>query len=388
MSTTKRGFLLIADITGYTRYLSSAELEHAQGILQTLMELLIDHTKPPLVVSQLEGDAVFSYGVESRTLGGQTLVEMIEDTYVAFRRAINLMVMNTTCQCNACANIATLDLKFFVHHGSFSVQHIGGHDELVGPDVITVHRLTKNRVREATGITAYTLYTEQAVSALGLEGFTEPLVKHVEDYEHLGQLETWIEDMHPVWEHNGERLRIEIPPEETVARVSGSLPVPPAVGWELLSQPEYRALLMRSDAQKTINRLDGRVAPGSVFQCFHGKGVTTQTVLDWHPFEQMTVESSTPLPKTTFLMQLALAPSEEGTEVELIASKARGPWLLRKLCDLVTPRLVASDMPKGIAALRDVLTRHTQDGTLVWPEVADVPASQVEQAVATSLDHT
>ena len=36
---------------------------------------------------------------------GQTFVELIEDTYVAFRRAIDLMVVNTTCECNACRNI-------------------------------------------------------------------------------------------------------------------------------------------------------------------------------------------------------------------------------------------------------------------------------------------
>ena len=47
MAKPQAGFLLIADITGYTSYLSHSELEHAQEILQALLELLIDHTKPP-----------------------------------------------------------------------------------------------------------------------------------------------------------------------------------------------------------------------------------------------------------------------------------------------------------------------------------------------------
>ena len=109
MAHTTSGHLLIADISGYTRYLTSSELEHAQQVLGSLMELLVDRTLPPLRVAGLQGDAVFSYGLASRALGGQTLVEMIETTYVAFRRAIEQMVLNTTCRCNACASSSSLD---------------------------------------------------------------------------------------------------------------------------------------------------------------------------------------------------------------------------------------------------------------------------------------
>ena len=141
MTAPQQGYMLIADITGYTMYLSQSELEHAQRVLQTLLELLIEHTKPPMRISNLEGDAVFSYSLQGIALQGQTFVEMIENTYVAFRRAIDLMVMNNTCKCNACANISTLDLKFFIHHGTYGIQRLGGHDELVGSDVNLIHRL-------------------------------------------------------------------------------------------------------------------------------------------------------------------------------------------------------------------------------------------------------
>ena len=62
MSNTHEGFLLIADITGYTRYLNESELEHAQDTLTALLELLVENTRSPLVISRLEGDAVISYG--------------------------------------------------------------------------------------------------------------------------------------------------------------------------------------------------------------------------------------------------------------------------------------------------------------------------------------
>jgi hypothetical protein len=40
---------------------SGSELEHAQDSLRTLLQLLIQHTQPPLTISRLEGDAVISY---------------------------------------------------------------------------------------------------------------------------------------------------------------------------------------------------------------------------------------------------------------------------------------------------------------------------------------
>ena len=42
MTRTHEGFFLIADITGYTLYLTGSELEHAQETLTALLEMLTD----------------------------------------------------------------------------------------------------------------------------------------------------------------------------------------------------------------------------------------------------------------------------------------------------------------------------------------------------------
>src|SRR5512134_884988 len=135
MSETQEGYLLIVDITGYTQYLSASELEHAQETLTVLLKLLVEHTRPPLVISRLEGDAVISYGLHLNFFQGQTFIEVVEDIYVSFCKAIERMVLNNTCRCNACANIANLDLKFFIHYGAFALQRIRDREELVGSDV-------------------------------------------------------------------------------------------------------------------------------------------------------------------------------------------------------------------------------------------------------------
>jgi hypothetical protein len=167
MADSKTGFLLMADISGYTTYLGASELVHARDTLAALLNVLVEGTRPPLTISKLEGDAVFSYSEDSDLLVGQTLVEMIESCYLAFGRVIDLIVLNNTCRCQACANVSNLDLKLFVHHGEFVIQDVGSHHELLGNAVVLTHRLLENPIVESTGISAYTAYTHAALERLG-----------------------------------------------------------------------------------------------------------------------------------------------------------------------------------------------------------------------------
>jgi hypothetical protein len=43
-SDASRGFILIADLTGYTAYLDGSVLEQAQGTVTDLFGLLVEHT--------------------------------------------------------------------------------------------------------------------------------------------------------------------------------------------------------------------------------------------------------------------------------------------------------------------------------------------------------
>ena len=386
MSRTTSGHLLIADISGYTQYLSSSELEHAQEVLRSLMELLIDRTLPPLRVAGLRGDAVFSYSLAGVAKGGQTLVEMIEDTYVAFRRAIEQMVINTTCGCNACANISTLDLKFLVHYGTFSISPLRGTDELVGSAVNELFRLLKNHIADTTGVRAYTAYTAEAVEALGLDGFTTNLIRHTETYSDLAPLTVWIQDMHPVWERDQRDTRFQIDSDNVLVRVETELPVPLGVAWELLLQPRYRSIVFGLDRQEPSQRQQGRIAEGSVFTCYHGKsGVTTQSVLALQPMDHMVTEDTTPIPGAKIFDQIDLQPKGDSTVVTITCSRARGPWISRFINDLVGRRLLGPRLSRGLAALGEEVERELADGTLAIPEPNDGIASEVEAAVISSL---
>ena len=118
MSTvTQHGYLVIADISGYTSFVAGTELEHSHEILSDLLSTICERIESILIFHKLEGDAVFAYIPETKITRGETILELMESTYAAFRDKQVSMKRATTCTCNACRNIPSLDLKFIAHHG-------------------------------------------------------------------------------------------------------------------------------------------------------------------------------------------------------------------------------------------------------------------------------
>ena len=57
----KTGYLFVADISGYTKFMADSELEHAKGILEDLFGAILPAINSPVQISGLLGDAVFAY---------------------------------------------------------------------------------------------------------------------------------------------------------------------------------------------------------------------------------------------------------------------------------------------------------------------------------------
>ncbi len=327
MASTQTGVLLIADITGYSQFLSSSELEHANQVLEALLGLLVDMTKPPLRIAGLEGDAVLSHVMGGVDLAGQTFAEIVEQTYVAFRRAIEQMVLNTSCTCNACANISTLDLKFFVHHGTFALQKVGDRTELVGSDVVFIHRLLKNQIRATTGIVAYAAHTTQAIRALGLD--SPGFLAHRETFETIGETTLFVTDLHPVWEESRNRVIVELPSAGIVLDGAVTIPLAPEVVWDYLAKPDFRRLLLRAKRTDVTGRSDGRIGEGSAFKCYHGGGrETTQLIVAWQPFTRMMTRDQV-TSAVTCLIEYVLDPVEGRTLLTVRGGAVAGPLVGR-----------------------------------------------------------
>ncbi len=352
MSKTHEGYLLIVDITGYTRYLSESELEHAQETLTALLELLVENTRPPLIISRLAGDAVISYGLREDFFQGQSFIEMIETTYVTFRKALERLVLNNTCGCNACANIGSLDLKFFIHYGTFGIQRISDYDELVGSDINLLHRLLKNNVTEEIGYQAYALYTDAAIQQLDLEEIRETLTHHTEEYEHLGEVKVLLQDMHPVWEKKRDSTVVVFPYDRIVANIEVEISIPHERVWDYLIQPEFRNTLNASDRMEIANRTKGRIAPGSVYQCYHGDKRVPQTILEWQPTERMIVKELSPMFNVSAISEYSLDSMDGVTKLTKKMAPPTGSFIGRTLIRLVAPVFIRL-VERAFEAFRD-----------------------------------
>ena len=129
---TYTGYLLIADISGYTAYLTASEQEHANPILRSLLTSLVEQINEPLHLWRMDGDAILAYSTAEEFPSGEAFLAICENLYNAFTTLRRDIIANTTCPCQACANIDNLDLKIMAHHGCFEENAGGAYEGYLG----------------------------------------------------------------------------------------------------------------------------------------------------------------------------------------------------------------------------------------------------------------
>jgi len=172
-------YLLLADITGYTSFMTGVEHSHgvdfsagipaAYGVLGDLLDAVIMGVEPDFGVVKLEGDAVFA-AAPGANLDGDG-VRVIADLGTMYRRFIDrrtAAIPSADHVCTACPAVANLDLKIVLHRGPAVRQRVGATSDLLGPAVTVAHRLLKNTIRDRIGFRPYLFVTDDAASALGV----------------------------------------------------------------------------------------------------------------------------------------------------------------------------------------------------------------------------
>jgi hypothetical protein len=135
---------MIADIGGYTRFmrLHRLSLAHAQDVTGRLLGAVIDAV-PQLELVEIEGDAGFFY----RPGGGPDVaIDLALAMHRAFHEKQARLVALNMCNCEGCVQAGELKMKVVAHVGEVANQTIGRRTNLVGVDVIAVHRMLKNEV--------------------------------------------------------------------------------------------------------------------------------------------------------------------------------------------------------------------------------------------------
>lgn len=185
------GFLVLADISGFTAFVTSTELEHGPPIIAALLEEVIQRISPPLEIQELEGDAVFALGPDGALVPPAALLDVLSAGFAGFESRQREMQADESCSCNACRSVWRLRLKVICHYGTFLRQTVGGLVQVAGSDVILVHRLLKNRLARKAH---YALLTGPALRCMEVDPARAGLFAHIERDEHFGDIECFVAD--------------------------------------------------------------------------------------------------------------------------------------------------------------------------------------------------
>lgn len=340
------GCLLLADITGYTSYLQGTELDHAQDVLADLLENIVDTLEPNFTLSKLEGDAAFAYA-SSGSLNPSMLLDTVDACYFSFRRRLRDVIHATTCDCNACVLIPSLDLKFFVHSGQYVVRTIARSEELTGSDVVLVHRLLKGTAGNAVESSAYAVYTKTALDDLGMEPTVLRLNPHTETFDDIGEVPVFVQDLTHAWAYEQERNRDFVTKDAALYELGYEVPVSPAIVWNYMTDPAKRILWQQAiTGIKQVS--DGQRGVGTTNHCMHGPDTFIEHITDWRPFSHITTSSVMPGMPGELKLTVELEATDGGTKRTL-----RYGGLGPEVWDQIGPDLIAQvdRNAKSLAAL-------------------------------------
>jgi class 3 adenylate cyclase len=203
----EEGYLLLADISGYTGFMTGVGEAHgfdyaADGIplgyevMSALLNALVAGLGSPFSVVKFEGDAVFAVAPADQLDGrAGDLLAILADTYRRFITArTEADPRRFAHECTACILVGNLDLKMVLHEGPYVSQAVRGQSELLGAAVNAVHRMLKSSVAEEVGHRHYLYLTDAAAGRLGLDGQG---IAHVESYD-IGDISGRVLDLESV----------------------------------------------------------------------------------------------------------------------------------------------------------------------------------------------
>ncbi len=149
-----KGLIFIPDISGFTNFVKSIDIDLGVSITRDLLNSIIDNNPLDMDLSEIEGDAILFYKL-GKPFPLKEIMNGFKNMYDAFDTRFKKWKLQYKIE-------ADLSLKLIVHYGDIIVYDIKGFKKLYGETVIESHNLLKN----GSGITDYILVTEDYVRAL------------------------------------------------------------------------------------------------------------------------------------------------------------------------------------------------------------------------------
>lgn len=149
-----KGLIFIPDISGFTDFVNSIDIDVGVAITKDLLNVIIDNNPLKLEVSEIEGDAVLFYRI-----GKPIPLQNIFSAFLRINEAFDIEYQHWKKLYNL---EATLSLKLIVHYGDIKIFDVKGFKKLYGEAIIEAHQLLKN----GNGISEYILVTKDYAKAL------------------------------------------------------------------------------------------------------------------------------------------------------------------------------------------------------------------------------
>ena len=124
---TNKGFIVLVDISGYTRFvrshrvrkipilgkqLASTNEEHAETIISDLLEKILEELDDTLIVNKLQGDAALFYAIPDDPENfSEKVIAKLQTCFEVFNTRLHELVFCQTCPCDPCQQVGKLKLK-------------------------------------------------------------------------------------------------------------------------------------------------------------------------------------------------------------------------------------------------------------------------------------
>lgn len=313
----RNGSFILADIGGYTTFLTDVGIEHAKEITSHLFNALFKVDPGSWKVGNVEGDCLFLYSDARQS--PQNVFAYVRRLYETFRESIAEVASGSTCRCGACDRSGDLTLKFVVHGGEFDTHDIVGRQELIGPDVVVAHRLLKNSVP----VREYALVTTSLAEVARASGLK--VVPGRDEYGDVGSIDYLYVDFHDVREAFAKSREIYLTEQSADVAASIDIAAPPDFVWSIVMDP--RMAKRWSPTLIELETLSGVMTEvDSVHTCLHGdagKMVHYRVAYDGQGRRMTDRLSHVPLVER-MLQTFEAKPSDAGTKFTLYYSVQPG----------------------------------------------------------------
>jgi uncharacterized protein YndB with AHSA1/START domain len=163
---------------------------------------------------------------------------------------------------------------------------------------------------------------------MGIDPVAHGLLEHREAIDIIGDVKCWVRDLEEAWEKENDRQRNQVTRDKAASVIEFDIAAPRESVWEYFTLPDLRPKWRGADGVRETSE-SGRRGVGTTNHCMHGAHTIIEEVIDWRPFDYLTLTTLLPMPgapkvlMTYAFSEIAGSASAGGTHIEIRVAKPK-----------------------------------------------------------------